>query len=116
MQSENWVVTCEAGSVTLCDLKNGGAITKRPIQAEAALMNPTVSILALRSGNTLQIFNLELKSKMNSHTMSSPCIFWKWLSQSTIALVTQTSVYHWKAVDSDSKVRGEERRQRDGQR
>ena len=48
MQSENWIVTCESGSVTLCDLKNGGTITKRPIQAEAALMNPTVSILALR--------------------------------------------------------------------
>jgi len=80
MSSEKWIVCVEPSQVTLIDLANNAQITRRPIQAEAAVMNPHSNILALRSGTTLQIFNLDLKAKMKSFVMKEPCVFWKWTS------------------------------------
>ena len=47
------------------------------------------------AGKNLQIFNIEMKSKMKAHQMVDDVIFWKWINLNTIALVTETSVYHW---------------------
>lgn len=49
----------------------------------------------LLAQKTLQIFNIEMKSKMKAHTMTEDVVFWKWISLNTLALVTETSVYHW---------------------
>ena len=35
-----------------------------------------------------------MKTKMKS-TQLSPVVFWKWLDAKTIAIVTETEVYHW---------------------
>ncbi|ETE62314.1 Clathrin heavy chain 2, partial [Ophiophagus hannah] len=51
------------------------------------------------AGKTLQIFNIEMKSKMKAHTMAEEVIFWKWISVNTVALVTETAVYHWTMED-----------------
>ena len=32
---------------------------------------------------------------MKAHTMTDDVVFWKWISPNTLALVTETSVYHW---------------------
>lgn len=47
------------------------------------------------AGKTLQIFNIEMKSKMKAHTMTEDVIFWKWISVNMIGLVTEAAVYHW---------------------
>ena len=47
------------------------------------------------AGKTLQIFNIEMKSKMKSHTMTEEVTFWRWISVNTVALVTDAYVYHW---------------------
>lgn len=38
---------------------------------------------------------------MKAHTMSEDVLFWKWISLNTLALVTDTSVYHW-SMEGDS--------------
>ena len=49
-------------------------------------MNPVSKVIALKAtvqGTTqdhLQIFNIELKSKMKSHQMPESVVFWRWLS------------------------------------
>lgn len=111
MSSEKWIVCVEPSQVTLIDLVNNAQITRRPIQAEAAVMNPTTNILALRSGTTLQIFNLDLKAKMKAHVMSEPCVFWKWTSPKNLALVTATAVYHWSIEGSSEPVKMFDRHQ-----
>jgi len=95
MESEKWIVCVEPTQVTMVDLQNGAQVTRRPIQAEAAVMNPSQNILALRSGTTVQIFNLDAKAKVKSHTMPEPLVFWKWTSSENLAMVTASSVYHW---------------------
>lgn len=47
------------------------------------------------AGQQLQIFNLNLKSKIKSHTIAAPVIFWRWITPTVIALVTTQSVFHW---------------------
>ena len=69
--------------------------SRRPISADSAIMNPASKVIALKAGKTLQIFNIEMKSKMKAHNMTDDVIFWKWISLNTIALVTETTVYHW---------------------
>jgi len=36
-----------------------------------------------------------MKSKMKAHIMQDDVVFWKWISPNTLALVTETSVFHW---------------------
>jgi clathrin heavy chain len=50
---------------------------------------------------TLQIFNIEMKSKMKAHTINEDVVFWKWINVNTIALVTETAVFHW-SMEGDS--------------
>ena len=57
----------------------------------------------IAAGKTLQIFNIEMKSKMKAHTMVDDVIFWKWISENMISLVTETTVYHW-SMEGDSQV------------
>jgi len=95
MESENWIVCVEPSQVTMVDLKNGAQVSKRSISAEAAIMNPSQNIIALRSGTTVQIFNLDAKQKMKSYAMPEAVVYWKWANATTLAMVTATSVYHW---------------------
>ncbi len=105
MESDKFITVCETTngqqSVVICDLQKGNAINRRPIQAEAAIMNPVSQVIALRSGSQLQIFNMELRAKMKSHQMTDPVLFWRWISPNMIVLVTGTSVYHW-SIEGDS--------------
>ena len=51
--------------------------------------------LLFLAGKTLQIFNIEMKSKMKAHNMTEEVQFWKWISINTVALVTDAACYHW---------------------
>lgn len=54
------------------------------------------------AAKTLQIFNIEMKSKVKAHTMTEEVMFWKWISVNTVALVTDSAVYHW-SMEGDSQ-------------
>lgn len=69
-------------------------------------MHPTQRILALKAGRQLQIFSIEAKTKVKSHVMNEDVVYWTWISDSTLGLVTAHAVYHWPMdVEGDpSKV------------
>jgi len=85
----------EAAQIVIIDMADANSPIRRPITADSAIMNPASKVIALKAGKTLQIFNIEMKSKMKSHTMTEEVIFWKWISLNTIGLVTDNAVYHW---------------------
>jgi len=70
-------------------------------------MNPVSKVIALKAtvqGTTqdhLQIFNIEMKSKMKSHQMPESVVFWRWVSPSMLGIVTNTAVFHW-TMEGDS--------------
>lgn len=98
----------ETSQVVIIDMADSSNPIRRPITAESAIMNPASKVIALKgkagveAQKTLQIFNIEMKSKMKAHTMADDVIFWKWISPNTLALVTETSVYHW-SMEGDSQ-------------
>ena len=64
-------------------------------------------VIALKAGRTLQIFDLEQKAKLKSTTMGEDVTFWKWISETSLGLVTENSVYHWDITNAsqDSPVK-----------
>ena len=108
MESDKYICVCEnaAGNMVVIDLAehatgSANAVQRRPIKAEAAIMNPVSKVIALRAAGQLQIFNMELRAKMKSHAMTDNIVFWRWISPNTIAMVTDTSVFHW-SIEGDS--------------
>jgi len=86
--------------VIIVDLKNGNNVIRRPIKADSAIMHWNKLIIALKAQQrTLQIFDLGNKSKLKSANMNEDVVFWKFFNESTLGLVTDTSVYHWNILD-----------------
>jgi len=106
-ESEKYICVREqqngAQVLTTIDLTAGNQVQRRPIGAEAAIMNPDSKIIALRGGQTIQIFNTEAKQKLKSYKLPDgiDIKFWRWVNSNTVAFVTQTSVFHWSSEGSD---------------
>lgn len=99
MESDKYICVREkvgdSSQVVIIDMADSTNPLRRPISADSAIMNPISKVIALKAGKTLQIFNIELKSKMKAHSMTDEVTFWKWVSVNTVALVTENAVYHW---------------------
>ncbi|XP_064613510.1 clathrin heavy chain 1 [Liolophura sinensis] len=106
MESDKFICVREkvgdSNQVVIIDMNDPTNPVRRPISADSAIMNPASKVIALKAGKTLQIFNIEMKSKMKAHTMQDEVQFWKWISVNTVALVTDTAVYHW-SMEGDSQ-------------
>lgn len=112
MESDKFICVREkvgdTAEVVIIDMADPTNPIRRPISADSAIMNPASKVIALKgkagveaAQKTLQIFNIEMKSKMKAHTMTEDIVFWKWISLNTLALVTKMSVYHW-SMEGDS--------------
>ncbi|KAF2684962.1 clathrin heavy chain [Lentithecium fluviatile CBS 122367] len=87
----------------IINLKNTNDVIRRPIRADSAIMHLTEPIIALKAqGRTLQLFNLETKQRLQTYTHSEDIQFWRWISQTTLALVSTKSVYHWDVLDGNN--------------
>ncbi|KAL1511932.1 hypothetical protein AB1Y20_005213 [Prymnesium parvum] len=109
MESEKYICVREEVNgqvqVVIIDMATPTEPQRRPITAESAIMNPVSKVIALKAGNYLQIFNMEMKSKMKSHQLTEPVIFWKWISPSTVAMVTGAAVFHWSMEGQSEPVK-----------
>uniref|UniRef100_A0A670YX54 Clathrin heavy chain n=1 Tax=Pseudonaja textilis TaxID=8673 RepID=A0A670YX54_PSETE len=83
----------EQAQVVIIDMNDPNNPIRRPISADSAIMNPASKVIALKAGKTLQIFNIEMKSKMKAHTMTDDVTFWKWISLNTVALNVLTTPF-----------------------
>ncbi|KAH8116430.1 clathrin heavy chain [Phellopilus nigrolimitatus] len=92
----------EQNQVVIVDLADANNVLRRPITADSAIMHPHKKILALKSSRTLQIFNIETKQKVKSHVNNEDIVFWKWVSDTVIGMVTDTAVFHWTIADQTS--------------
>lgn len=101
----------EQAQVVIVDMADPNNPTRRPISADSAIMNPASKVIALKAAKTLQIFNIEMKSKMKAHNLTEDVIFWKWISVNTIGLVTELAVYHWSMEGDSSPIKMFDRHQ-----
>ncbi|CAM1154510.1 CLTC (predicted) [Pycnogonum litorale] len=109
MESDKFICIREkvgdSAQVVILDMTDATNPIRRPISADSAIMNPASKVIALKAMKTLQIFNIEMKSKMKAHTMVDDVTFWKWISVNTIALVTDSAVYHWSMEGESQPVK-----------
>ncbi|RAO66991.1 uncharacterized protein BHQ10_003003 [Talaromyces amestolkiae] len=86
--------------VIIINLKNDNEVIKRPINADSAIMHWSRYVIALKAqSRTIQIFDLQAKQKLKSALMSEDVVYWKWFSETSLGLVTDTSVWHWDVFD-----------------
>lgn len=105
MESDKYICVRETpqngqgGNVVIIDMEKPNAPVRHSITADSAIMNPTQYILALRSQQTLQIFNIAEKAKMKSFNMVDPVVFWRWLTPTLMGIITTKAVFHWDISD-----------------
>jgi clathrin heavy chain len=106
MESDKFICVREkvadTAQVVIIDMADTANPIRRPISADSAIMNPASKVIALKAGKTLQIFNIEMKSKMKAHNMTEEVVFWRWINLNTVALVTENAAYHW-TMEGDSQ-------------
>jgi clathrin heavy chain len=108
MESDKYLCVREVSGgsqkqVAIIDIQDPSNIIRRPITADSVLMNPVTKVMALKAGVQLQLFDIGKKSKVKSYIMEEEVLFWKWLSQKTLGLVTSHSIYHWDCTDATSE-------------
>ncbi|KAG0693720.1 clathrin terminal domain complexed with Pitstop 1 [Suillus ampliporus] len=102
----------EQNEVVIIDLANDNNVLRRPISADSAIMHPHKKILALK-GTVIHasqsmdcpnasVFDIKTKQMVKSHVNAEDVVFWKWVSDTTIGIVTNTAVYHWSISDQTS--------------
>lgn len=111
LESDNYICIREkkneaaSPEVVIVDLKNGNNVTRRPIKADSAIMHWHLNIIALKAqSRTVQIFDLDNKKKLKSATMNEDVVFWKWITDSSLGLVTDSAIYHWDVFDENQNM------------
>lgn len=82
-------------SLVVVDLEKRTSERHNIKDAESAIMNPNARILALRSGQNLQVFNIDARERLKACVFPDAVVFWKWLDDRSIGIVTNTAVFHW---------------------
>ncbi|KAF4583252.1 clathrin heavy chain [Ophiocordyceps camponoti-floridani] len=95
----------DSSEVVIVELKNGNNVSRKPIKADNAIMHWNRQIIALKAqqSRVLQIFDLVERKRLKSCNMTEDVQFWKWISESTLGLVTTSSVYHWDVYDASQE-------------
>jgi clathrin heavy chain len=53
LESDRYICVCQGGELIIVDMSAGNTVTRRPISAEAAIMNPVSKVVALRGKSSL---------------------------------------------------------------
>uniref|UniRef100_A0A3B0MZ50 Clathrin heavy chain n=1 Tax=Theileria annulata TaxID=5874 RepID=A0A3B0MZ50_THEAN len=109
-------------TVAIIDLYNNNSIIRKPMKAEAAIMNPNKPIIALRAklDNNYSIQVYLIYTNFSYYQFDQRIIYWKWLNNMELVIITETLVYHWmigsnpkymfeltgKLLDSNTKIVG----------
>lgn len=104
LESDKYICVRESGApgntVAIIDMQNNFEVTRKNMSADNAIMHPKENVIALRAnGTALQVFNLGTKQRLKSHTLDTPVVLWKWLSDEVLGLVTAAHIYTWNIFD-----------------
>ncbi|GMR30592.1 hypothetical protein PMAYCL1PPCAC_00787, partial [Pristionchus mayeri] len=67
-----------------------------PITCNSAKMHPQQQILAVLHGRELKIFDIDKQPTVKKTCIQEEeVVFWRWIDDYTIGVVTQSTVYHW---------------------
>ena len=103
--------------IFIVDLDDPAKLQRHKITAESAIMHLDQPIIAVKGvkisalgqkssrdltffsgAGVLQVFNLATKMKLASIATEEQILFWKWISSTTLAYITDKAVYHWPVL------------------
>eukprot|EP00918_Siedleckia_nematoides_P026580 GHVU01057396.1.p1 GENE.GHVU01057396.1~~GHVU01057396.1.p1 ORF type:complete len:618 (+),score=127.82 GHVU01057396.1:105-1856(+) len=112
MESDKWIcikdTSGDGNSLVLIDMCDNFSVSRKPMRADGAVMNPVKHVIALKgrtdgeSGHLVQIVDLTSKEKLGVHQFPEDVVYWRWLSESLFAVVTSKAVFHWRPTGADS--------------
>ena len=85
-----------SGTLLILDTRNPTRPLRRPSKAEAALVHPTLRLIALRNGLIVKVIDIDKQQLVAQITLAESVAFWKWISDDCLGIVTPTAVYHWR--------------------
>ena len=106
LESERYVAVRDVdqngnGQMSIIELFNKFNLVRRPgAKVEGCMMHPKENIIALKAptdsgkGHILQVFNMEKKQKLVNTEFADSILFWRWVGEDLLAVVTSQSVYH----------------------
>lgn len=121
LESERYVCIRDADQtgtpqLSIVELFNKMNVVKRPgNKVDGAIMHVKDNIIALKApnegkGHILQIFDMDKKAKLKNIEFPENIVFWKWVDEKILAIVTTSSVYHVSiANETDKEVKVFER-------
>ncbi|RZF40357.1 hypothetical protein LSTR_LSTR008787 [Laodelphax striatellus] len=96
----------EKRQLAVVNLENRSQIIRPMVSAEALCMNAEGNIIFLKETTKvghkkLQIIDFNSRNQIKQFVMDNDIVFWKWISENVIALLTEKALYHW-SVEGDS--------------
>lgn len=87
----------------IVDLVEDNEVERRSTRkADGAIKYPTENVLALRGreeganrGHFVQVFDLDARARVGEAIFDEEIIYWKWLGNRCLVVITTTGVYHW---------------------
>lgn len=83
---------------------------RRPgAKVDGSIMHIKENIVALKAsmeggkGHILQIFNMDKKQKLTNIEFPDNIVFWRWIAEDLLAVVTTASVYHVSIAKAEEK-------------
>eukprot|EP01062_Namystynia_karyoxenos_P039152 TRINITY_DN28473_c0_g1_i1.p1 TRINITY_DN28473_c0_g1~~TRINITY_DN28473_c0_g1_i1.p1 ORF type:complete len:1684 (+),score=694.99 TRINITY_DN28473_c0_g1_i1:92-5053(+) len=89
--------------IIVTDLRSTSATRHRMAAVAGACMHPTRKTIALRAGESVQVFDLEEKSRIAGASLKSEIEYMTWLDEGLLALVTPEAVHHWGVDGSEPR-------------
>jgi len=102
-ESQKYICVKDQADCAIIDTTKNFALERKPMKAEGILMHRSENIIALRATQgtktVIQVFNLDSKAKVKQFDVNENVRYWKWISESKLAIVGKTSVYHCDIKD-----------------
>ncbi|CAI9724356.1 clathrin heavy chain-like [Octopus vulgaris] len=108
MISDQWIAVRHDGrdrkmsNVTVLNPREGTKIYAGSTFADSLIMNPSHPLIALKANLRFEVFNVGNKVLVSKTDMLERVIFWTWVNSDIIAIITDSTVYHWDLWQGDS--------------
>ncbi|KAA8496164.1 Clathrin heavy chain 1 [Porphyridium purpureum] len=107
IESDRYIVARNVPEAQLIvvDMTKPSQPIRRSVAADSAHMNPKTSVMALKTGSTLQLFDMDAQKQVKQVQVMEKVVYMTWISEITLGVITDSAVYHWAANDASEPVK-----------
>lgn len=98
-------------TLIICEMeKNMNTYRKNLAKVDSAMMHPSSNIIAVRAKNdkgatVVQVFNFDTEERLKNIEMNYEVTYWRWINETTIGIVSTTSVLTLSIQNKDQPAK-----------